>query len=233
MSSPLFSLGQIVSTPGALEALKAEGTNGLELLRRHLSGEWGDLCEDDRRENVLSVKEGFRILSAYRLSRTGVKLWIITEAGPQRYDVPFAGGILSPASPVCQCGLSRLCATRRQRGRPRDTSPEAQFKGAADDFRLWSSLIGFITKDTIVRRRPPQPDFLDAVIVVITAFSADTEPPSRAPSRRDRSTIAFGRGNVRIGPSKQLGGLQPPGSTGKFRIGESIKAPSQLALHTP
>jgi len=80
MSSSLFSLGQIVSTPGALEALKAEGTNGLELLRRHVSGDWGDLCEDDRRENALSVKEGFRILSAYRLSRTGAKLWIITEA---------------------------------------------------------------------------------------------------------------------------------------------------------
>ena len=64
MSSPLFSLGQIVSTPGALEALNAEGSNGLELLRRHVSGDWGDLCEDDRRENALSVKEGFRILSA-------------------------------------------------------------------------------------------------------------------------------------------------------------------------
>ena len=76
----LFSLGQIVATPGALEALKAEGSNGLELLKRHVSGDWGDLSEDDRRENQLSVKEGFRILSAYRLQRTGVKLWIITEA---------------------------------------------------------------------------------------------------------------------------------------------------------
>ena len=77
---PLFSLGQTVSTPGALEALKAEGSNGLEFLSRHVSGDWGDLCEDDRRENDLSVKEGFRILSAYRLPCTGVKLWIITEA---------------------------------------------------------------------------------------------------------------------------------------------------------
>jgi len=80
MSSPLFSLGQIVSTPGALETLNAEGTNGLELLRRHVSGDWGDLCEEDRRENGLSVEQGCRILSAYRLPRTGVKLWIITEA---------------------------------------------------------------------------------------------------------------------------------------------------------
>jgi hypothetical protein len=79
-AAPLFALGQIVSTPGALEALNDEGINGLELLRRHVTGDWGDLCEDDRRENDLSVKEGFRILSAYLLPRTGVKLWIITEA---------------------------------------------------------------------------------------------------------------------------------------------------------
>jgi hypothetical protein len=77
---PLFPLGQIVSTPGALEALKAEGSNALLLLGRHVSGDWGDLSEDDRRENELSVKKGFRILSAYRLPRTGLKLWIITEA---------------------------------------------------------------------------------------------------------------------------------------------------------
>jgi hypothetical protein len=50
------------------------------LLQRHVNGDWGDLSEDDRRENELSVREGFRILSAYILPRTRVKLWIITEA---------------------------------------------------------------------------------------------------------------------------------------------------------
>jgi hypothetical protein len=76
----LFPLGQIVSTPGALEALKQEGSTGLEFLNRHVTGDWGDLCDDDKRENELSVKEGFRILSAYKLPQTGAKLWIITEA---------------------------------------------------------------------------------------------------------------------------------------------------------
>jgi hypothetical protein len=76
----LFPLGQIVSTPGAIRALKQENSTGLELLSRHVSGDWGDLCDDDKRENDLSVKEGFRILSAYQLPRTGAKLWIITEA---------------------------------------------------------------------------------------------------------------------------------------------------------
>ncbi|MGD0778839.1 MAG: hypothetical protein ABSC05_39185 [Candidatus Solibacter sp.] len=76
----LFPPGQTVSTPGALEALKAEGSNGLEFLSRHVSGDWCDLYDADRRENELSVKVGLRIFSAYRLPRTGAKLWIITEA---------------------------------------------------------------------------------------------------------------------------------------------------------
>jgi hypothetical protein len=80
MSKPLFLLGQIVSTPGAVEALTREGSDFMEFLRRHVSGDWGDLCAADRCENELSVKEGFRILSAYRLPSTGAKLWIITEA---------------------------------------------------------------------------------------------------------------------------------------------------------
>jgi hypothetical protein len=78
--TPLFSLGQIVSTPGALSALGKEGASADNLLERHARGDWGDLSEDDRRENDLSVAEGFRVLSAYILPRTGVKLWIVTEA---------------------------------------------------------------------------------------------------------------------------------------------------------
>ncbi len=79
MSKPLFRLGQIVATPGAILAMSAAGTNGLEFLARHLRGDWGDLNKADKRENDLSVREGFRILSAYKL-KTGVKIWIITEA---------------------------------------------------------------------------------------------------------------------------------------------------------
>lgn len=76
----LFPLGQIVSTPGAIDALGTEAVSAGELIQRHVSGDWGELSEDDRRENELSVEQGFRILSAYTLPRTNVKLWIITEA---------------------------------------------------------------------------------------------------------------------------------------------------------
>lgn len=80
MTKPLFSLGQIVATPGALSALGDDCTTAESLLQRHVTGDWGELSEEDRQENAFSVREGFRILSAYRLPRSGVKLWIITEA---------------------------------------------------------------------------------------------------------------------------------------------------------
>ena len=78
-STPLFRLGQVVATPGALEALQAAGQDPLELLKRHQSGDWGEVPPEDKQENDFSVQQGFRILSAYTLN-TGVKLWLITEA---------------------------------------------------------------------------------------------------------------------------------------------------------
>ena len=74
-----FALGQIVSTPGALEALDAANQTPIEFLARHSGGDWGTVGAADAAENELSVKEGFRILSAYAL-KTGVHIWIITEA---------------------------------------------------------------------------------------------------------------------------------------------------------
>jgi AraC-like DNA-binding protein len=69
-------LGQTVITPGALETL----THGdvLSALYRHASGDWGDLCEEDRRSNEQGLRHGDRLLSAYH-STGGVKFWIITE----------------------------------------------------------------------------------------------------------------------------------------------------------
>jgi len=74
-----FSLGSVVATPGALAAVEASGEEPGLYLQRHLAGDWGDVDEHDRKENELSVKEGFRILSAYTL-KTGVKIFVITEA---------------------------------------------------------------------------------------------------------------------------------------------------------
>jgi hypothetical protein len=79
MSDLRFSLGSIVATPGAIDALQQAGETPASFLRRHVAGDWGDVDEDDRDENELSLREGFRLLSAYKLA-DGTKIWIITEA---------------------------------------------------------------------------------------------------------------------------------------------------------
>lgn len=76
---PLFEPGQVVGTPGAVQALQEAGQDPFELLLRHVTGDWGELDDEDKKENELSVEQGFRILSAYQLE-TGVKVWVITEA---------------------------------------------------------------------------------------------------------------------------------------------------------
>jgi hypothetical protein len=76
---PLFPLGKIVATPGAISALDDSRQNPATFLERHQSGDWGDCDEADKQENDLSVREGFRIFSIYRTS-SGQKIWIITEA---------------------------------------------------------------------------------------------------------------------------------------------------------
>ena len=88
-----FPLGQIVATPGALELLQETGFSAAALISRHVHGDWGDLCEEDRTENEFSVTRRLRILSCYRLvdaarlaatptdKRSSLPtLWIITEA---------------------------------------------------------------------------------------------------------------------------------------------------------
>ena len=76
---PLFDLGQLVATPGALAALEKTGQNAMDFLSRHLRGDWGDLPKEDKDENQLSLDKGFRLLSSYRTT-AGDKLWVITEA---------------------------------------------------------------------------------------------------------------------------------------------------------
>lgn len=77
-SDPLFSLGQVVATPGALDALDRAAVNATDLLRRHQHGDWGNVPPEDAEENVRSVAHGWRILSSYPVGAD--RIWIITEA---------------------------------------------------------------------------------------------------------------------------------------------------------
>ena len=65
---PLFTLGQVVATPGALAALEKAGQQPGDFLARHVSGDWGEVPSEDIKENEFSLKHGFRLLSAYRTS---------------------------------------------------------------------------------------------------------------------------------------------------------------------
>ena len=72
-----FLMGRLVATPNALNYLTQDDM--LKALDRHRSGDWGDVCEEDRQANERSLAEGSRLLSVYH-SVKGVKFWIITEA---------------------------------------------------------------------------------------------------------------------------------------------------------
>ena len=75
-----IELGRIVATPGALEVLGELEVSPTQLLERHASGDWGVVSPADRRENELSVREGYRIISSYPVGKDGYQIWIITEA---------------------------------------------------------------------------------------------------------------------------------------------------------
>ena len=81
MKAPVarFPLGRVVATPGAIAAMEAAAVAPADLLRRHVSGDWGDVPAEDAAENELSVREGFRILSSYTLPGTNARIWLLTE----------------------------------------------------------------------------------------------------------------------------------------------------------
>ena len=79
VNRPRFKLGQVVATPGALEALEKAGQGVWEVLARHVRADWGTVDGEDAEANNQALKDGSRLLSAYVL-KTGEKLWVITEA---------------------------------------------------------------------------------------------------------------------------------------------------------
>ena len=76
---PLFHLGKLVATPGALDLINRLGLSPFDFLSRHCQGDWGDLDADDIKANQCALRHGLRLLSSYRINAQE-KLWIITEA---------------------------------------------------------------------------------------------------------------------------------------------------------
>lgn len=76
---PLFKLGKLVATPGALEALGRASQSPGEFLAQHARGEWGELDTHDTEANKAALRYGSRILSIYT-TRQGEVIWVLTEA---------------------------------------------------------------------------------------------------------------------------------------------------------
>jgi len=77
----LFSLGMTHSTPGARDLLDAAAVAPAALLARHVAGDWGIVPPEDARENALSLRQGFRLVSSYPVGDDPAgRVWIITEA---------------------------------------------------------------------------------------------------------------------------------------------------------
>lgn len=77
IANPLFPLGDVVTTTNAHEHLHPHHI--ARALGRHAKGDWGDLCEEDRKENEFALREGCRLFSSYH-SEGDITFWIITEA---------------------------------------------------------------------------------------------------------------------------------------------------------
>jgi hypothetical protein len=76
---PLFALGKIVGTPGALEAIARSGDSAHSFFMRHACGDFGTVCKADWAANEVAIRDGERVFSAYFTSAND-KLWCITEA---------------------------------------------------------------------------------------------------------------------------------------------------------
>ena len=74
-----FRFGKLVATPGAIEALADAKQSPIEFVARHIKGDWGEVCEEDRQANEDALRDGDRLLSVYRTAKN-TKLWLITEA---------------------------------------------------------------------------------------------------------------------------------------------------------
>ena len=76
--NPLFQLGEVVATTGAVETMQQLNVTPQQLLQLHVNGDWGSVDPEDAKSNDAAVKDGDRILSSYRIGEH-TRIWVITE----------------------------------------------------------------------------------------------------------------------------------------------------------
>ena len=83
MEGNKFELGQVVATKGVDERMKTDSDFKafcFKSLARHATGDWGDMCAEDKETNEEALRTGeARLFSAYIFKKPDDKIWIITE----------------------------------------------------------------------------------------------------------------------------------------------------------
>ena len=78
IANAVFPLGRVDMTSGVHAIVQGGNLNPATYLRRHATGDWGDLCADDKQLNDQSIQGEGRLFSSYEITDQ-FKLWIITE----------------------------------------------------------------------------------------------------------------------------------------------------------
>jgi len=94
--NPAFRTGQIVATRGVYD-LARQNPDFAQFIQKslnhHVKGDWGDVDDEDKEANNQALKQGTRLLSAYkdeRFPQHGVAtIWIITEADRSATTILF------------------------------------------------------------------------------------------------------------------------------------------------
>lgn len=81
--APLFDVGYTVATNNVTQHLGQTPKVVHDLLTRHVTGDFGDMCAEDAKQNVAAIKSGQgSVMSVYRdVAPNAPKVWIITEFG--------------------------------------------------------------------------------------------------------------------------------------------------------
>jgi hypothetical protein len=85
-----FSLGRLVFTRGVNDLLAVDASFSkfvLRSLRRHANSDWGELSDEDKKENDFSLNKQLGLFSAYK--QNDWKIWIISEADRSATTVLF------------------------------------------------------------------------------------------------------------------------------------------------
>jgi hypothetical protein len=94
---------RILSTPGAIRTCEEHGIDPVELLEKHLTGQWETLDEADAAANYAALDSGARIISWY--GEGDARIMIVTEA--KTSACPICLGYSGRADPACEtCGGS-------------------------------------------------------------------------------------------------------------------------------